>query len=115
MESLVFLSHKHAWGPNVIIRAHGLRLAEKEMIIMGPSQPGELQKNAIERWAKTIEAKSVAWIDDLDVNKSILKVIGIMFENGVSEAIIISEDARHESIADMIEGVEFVRAFEWRR
>lgn len=115
MESLVFLSHKHAWGPNVIIRAHGLRLAEKEMIIMGPSQPGELQKKTIERWAKTIKAKGVAWIDDLDVNESILKVNEIMIENGVSEAIIISEDVRHESIADMIEGVEFVRAFEWRR
>lgn len=115
MDSLVFLSWKNLWGPNVAIRVRDMSLSGKATIVMGKSTAVGIQRNTIERWSDGIEAKEVAWIDDLEINEIILRVKEIMAENGVLEAIIISEDVKHESVADLIDGVEFVRAFEWRR
>jgi hypothetical protein len=35
-----------------------------------------------------------------------------MDENGTTSAVIISEDVKHEAVADAME-IEFVRAFDW--
>lgn len=115
MNSLMFLSWKNVWGPNVSIRVRAMADAGTPTIIMGKSAAVGIQRDTIERWSKGIDAKDVAWIDDLEINEIILKVKEIMAENGVLEALIISEDVRHESVADLISGVEFMRAFEWRR
>jgi len=115
MESIAFISWKNVWGPNVAIRVRGMSESGTATIVMGKSAAVGIQRDTIERWSKGIDAKEVAWIDDLEINEIILRVKEIMAENGVFEAIIISEDVKHESVADLVAGVEFVRAFEWSR
>ena len=114
MEALIFLHHEHMWGWNIAIRVRSYQQDDKKVIVIGPKKRTKTLENTIIRWMEVSGIDEVAWIDDLKPNKMVKAIRELMVENGVSEATIISEDVKHQAVADMLD-IEFIRGFDWSR
>lgn len=114
MEALIFLSHEHMWGWNIAIRVRSYQQDDKKVIVIGPRERTETLEKTINRWVEVNGIDEIAWIDDLKPNKMVKAIRELMAENGVAKAIIISEDVKHQAVADMLD-IEFIRGFDWSR
>ncbi len=112
MDAIILLSHVHMWGWNIAIRVRSYQQNDKKIIVIGPSQRTELLERTFERWTKINGIDGIAWIDDLKPNKMVKAIRELMVENGVTKAAIISEDVKHQAVADMLD-IEFIRGFDW--
>jgi hypothetical protein len=71
-------------------------------------------EQTIKRWINVNGIDEVAWIDGMEQQEMIDVITFYMVENGVTKAVIISEDVKHQAVADMLE-IEFIRGFDWSK